>query len=309
MTVPLVRESTSTGSDPANSRDKCIGADGGSSPPERTAGRSQSSSRSKKQRDLIPTVIIDKNALFRAGLVHILGGSRFRVTASRSSLSDLSERVLGDKHCVVLISVDREVGTILPQVASLTEQGRRVVVLTEKFHPEELVAAIEAGAAGYLLKNEITPDMLVKSMELVSLGGVVIPQGFAKPVMDRVQRQSNAFPVVQDPESVLQGGLAQPASGAAQADHLRRLSNRELMILEGLMQGASNKHIARAFNIAEATVKVCVRSLLRKIRVHNRTQAAIWGRDRVTPNGQPKLPPVSSPTGGDSDTTLGTMPN
>jgi len=117
-------------------------------------------------------VIIDKSALFRARLVNILGGSRFRVTAGCSSLSHLSERVLGDKHCVVLISLGREAGAILPQIASLTERDLRVVLLADQFRPEELVAAIEAGAAGYLLKNEIAPDVLVKSLELLLLGGV-----------------------------------------------------------------------------------------------------------------------------------------
>jgi DNA-binding CsgD family transcriptional regulator len=88
-----------------------------------------------------------------------------------------------------------------------------------------------------------------------------------------------------------------------------RLSNREKMILTQLMQGASNKHIARELNIAEATVKVHVKNLLGKIRVDNRTQAAMWGRDRVRPNAQPKQPPARSPPGGDSDITSGTIPN
>jgi DNA-binding NarL/FixJ family response regulator len=83
--------------------------------------------------------------------------------------------VLGDKHCVALISLDSEGGATLPQVASLTERGVRVILLTEKFHPEELVAAIEAGAAGYLLKNEISLDVLVKTMELVLQGGQAQP--------------------------------------------------------------------------------------------------------------------------------------
>jgi diguanylate cyclase (GGDEF)-like protein len=63
--------------------------------------------------------------------------------------------------------------------------------------------------------------------------------------------------------------------GAALRD-IVRLSNREQMILKQLMHGAPNKCIARALNIAEATVKVHIKSLLRKIRVENRTQAAIW---------------------------------
>ena len=66
--------------------------------------------------------------------------------------------------------------------------------------------------------------------------------------------------------------------------HLRRktrprplLSPREKVILRCITEGASNKCIARKIDIAEATVKVHVKAILRKIRVQNRTQAAIWG--------------------------------
>ena len=308
MAVPLARQSTLAGSDAANTSDKRIGADADSSSPQRTARRSQSSSRSRMRRRLIPTAIIDKSDLFRAGLTHILAGTRFRITASCSALSDLSEKVLGDKHCVVLISLDRA-GIVLPQVASLTERGRRVVVLADQFHPGEVIAAIEAGAAGYLLRNEIAPDVLVKSLELVLLGGVVIPQGFTKPLKARVRLQPDAVPAVQGPTTALAGGQPESTSGAAQTDDLGRLSNREQMILMQLIQGASNKDIARELDIAESTVKVHVRSLLRKIRVANRTQAAMWGSDRVRTNGELQQPRVSSPTGGDSETPSGAIPN
>ena len=55
-----------------------------------------------------------------------------------------------------------------------------------------------------------------------------------------------------------------------------RLSQREAHILDGLVQGHANKVIARSCNITEATVKVHMKSILRKIQVANRTQAAIW---------------------------------
>jgi two-component system nitrate/nitrite response regulator NarL len=55
------------------------------------------------------------------------------------------------------------------------------------------------------------------------------------------------------------------------------LSPREKVILRCITEGASNKHIARKLDIAEANVKVHVKALLRKIRVQNRTQAAVWG--------------------------------
>jgi DNA-binding CsgD family transcriptional regulator len=58
------------------------------------------------------------------------------------------------------------------------------------------------------------------------------------------------------------------------------LSSREAAILDGLVQGAPNKVIAHQLNITEATVKVHVKAILRKIRVRNRTQAAIWAMSR-----------------------------
>lgn len=88
------------------------------------------------------------------------------------------------------------------------------------------------------------------------------------------------------------GGGAQPAAQPASRDvsgfsgtavprvsHLRmlpELSEREIQILNGLVKGHANKVIARVCDITEATVKVHIRSILRKVRAENRTQAAIW---------------------------------
>jgi two-component system, NarL family, nitrate/nitrite response regulator NarL len=75
---------------------------------------------------------------------------------------------------------------------------------------------------------------------------------------------------------------------------VHRFSNREQTILDLLMQGSSNKRIARQLNIAEPTVKVHIKTILRKLGFSNRTQAAIWARDHVRPNEQLKRqPPVT----------------
>jgi DNA-binding NarL/FixJ family response regulator len=58
--------------------------------------------------------------------------------------------------------------------------------------------------------------------------------------------------------------------------HGFQLSHRERQVLTCLAHGQSNKEIARVFNISEATVKVHLKAILRKINMHNRTQAAIW---------------------------------
>jgi two-component system nitrate/nitrite response regulator NarL len=66
------------------------------------------------------------------------------------------------------------------------------------------------------------------------------------------------------------------ALGTAPSRRLPRLSERETQILDGLVKGHANKVIARTYDITEATVKVHMKSILRKIQVANRTQAAIW---------------------------------
>jgi two-component system nitrate/nitrite response regulator NarL len=263
---------------------------------------------SRKPRSLVPAVLAVKSPLFRAGLIHILAGSQYRVKAGASDLFELAESVFNDRPCVALVSLDGEVAATLAKVRSLTERykGLHVISLTERLCPEELLAAIDAGADGYLLRNEISAAALLRSLDLVLLGGVVIPQGFS--LKDRVQPQPDAFPALQDSEVVSGRGKLPPPIDAAQTDDAVRMSERERTILAHLMEGASNKHIARALNIAEATVKVHVKSLLIKIRAKNRTQAATWAMGRVWPTRQLKQQPASFPTGGDGKKGSATIP-
>jgi two-component system nitrate/nitrite response regulator NarL len=226
----------------------------------------------------VPVAIIDKSVLFRVGLKYILSGRRFRVTAECSGLSDLPEHALVDESCVALLGLDREVQTVLPEVSALKQKyrGLHIIALSEQFHADQLLAVIEAGADGYLLKNEISPVTLLKSVELVLVGGVVVPQGFAKLLSSRAQVLLDNGPAIPEPELPSVCQPPDPANDVAQADDLGRLSSREHLVLMHLTRGDSNKCIARVLNIAEATVKVHVKSLLRKIRVCNRTQAAMW---------------------------------
>ena len=72
-----------------------------------------------------------------------------------------------------------------------------------------------------------------------------------------------------------------PASGEPGDEVVRSLSRRELVILRTLTEGASNKIIARKLVITESTVKVHMKAILRKLRLQNRTQAAIWARTHL----------------------------
>jgi two-component system, NarL family, nitrate/nitrite response regulator NarL len=244
--------------------------------------------RNRKRCEFVPVALIDKCTLFRAGLRHVLSGSRFRVMADCHSISDLPSAMFNNTSSVAFVGLDRDTRTILPQIWSLkqTHKGLRILVFSNQLDPEQLVTAIDAGVAGYLLRDEIGPDAVLKCLELVLAGGFIVPQGFTKLLSSATQAHASAPEPAPMPEPGRDNGHAEtrppecapPArhTDATPNDDWARLSERERTILRHLTEGASNKHIARELNIAEATVKVHVKSLLRKIRVNNRTQAAMW---------------------------------
>jgi two-component system nitrate/nitrite response regulator NarL len=130
----------------------------------------------------------------------------------------------------------------------------RIVVLTNNATRTVLGRAIGWGVDAYLLKD-MSPVALTRSLQLVMLGQQVFPTRLAV--------------------SLLGTGAPEPVEEPAAS--ARGLSPRENQILRFLVNGASNKLIARELNISEATVKVHLKGLLRKVQASNRTQAAIWG--------------------------------
>jgi len=127
----------------------------------------------------------------------------------------------------------------------------KIVLLADHFDPSFVSAAWKAGADGFCLTTH-PHDVFVKSLELVMLGESILPCNVA---------------------------LAIATEHAADV-HLERgkLSHREVEILCLLKEGSPNKVIARRLNLSEATVKVHIKAILRKVGVCNRTQAALWAR-------------------------------
>jgi DNA-binding NarL/FixJ family response regulator len=128
----------------------------------------------------------------------------------------------------------------------------RVIVLTSFLDDERLLPAIEAGAAGYLLKNA-APAELVRAIRAAHAGDAVIDPSAAA-------RLVRAF-----------GSPSRPAP-ATDGD---RLTRREQQVLELIAGGESNKRIALELGISEKTVKTHVGHLLAKLGVTDRTQAAL----------------------------------
>ena len=145
----------------------------------------------------------------------------------------------------------------------------KVVVLANHFEMSEMMSVIDAGAHGYCLAT-IGCEALVKSLELIMLDEIVFPSAL---FLTNLAAFSRSHEPVEAPVRIIR---------TSQADRqARNLSSREAEILRCLMLGSPNKVIARELDVAEATVKVHVKAILRKIQVSNRTQAAIWATENM----------------------------
>jgi two-component system nitrate/nitrite response regulator NarL len=221
------------------------------------------------------TVLVGPSALLREGLARILGAADFRIIASGSCVDDLVPAVLA-RHRSLLLIIDSgdDLSAAVRQVGLFKERYPlgRIAVLADHNQPTDIASAFRAGVHAYFIK--VTPcDAFIKSLELVMLGETILPAAMLSMVLDRVDDDGN------DREHEAAVHDVRKAAGEyleAESDDMPRLSARERCILNCLIEGDSNKVIARKIEIAEATVKVHVKAILRKIRVHNRTQAAIW---------------------------------
>jgi two-component system, NarL family, nitrate/nitrite response regulator NarL len=227
------------------------------------------------RRGAITTVLVGPSALLREGLTRILSEADFRVVASARCVDDLVLSA-ASKCASVLVVMDAadDLRTTIREVQLFKERhpAGRIAVLADGDQPADIVSAFRAGANGYFIK--VAPcDALVKYLELVMLGETILPAALLSWVLGRQGDDDD------DDEHVAAVGEVRKAAEECLVADTRdtpRFSERERCILNCLIAGEPNKVIARKIDIAEATVKVHVKAILRKIRVQNRTQAAIW---------------------------------
>ncbi|AOO82148.1 response regulator transcription factor [Bosea vaviloviae] len=222
--------------------------------------------------ELIETAVLSDNALLREGITQLLNGARFRVSQRTASLDphrhengqkspDLFIVVIDDMSCSIVGDIKRQF------------KSAKIVALALRGSRELMHRAVQLGAVGYLVES-ISAQDLIMSLEVVIANGAVFPPELLLQLSE----------VAIAPQRLLQG-----AQRRADGSPFSGLSGREVSILEGLMLGESNKVIARKLEIAEATVKVHVKAILRKLRVRNRTQAAMWAMQ----NAATRIPVVA----------------
>ena len=228
---------------------------------------------------LVSTLLVEPNTLLREGLKRILAETPYSLAASTASLDEISRIWKTDGRPLLLIidgasNHDETCG----QIKQFKEQHAtaRVAMLVDGYDLKQVIAAYHAGADAYLIKS-VSCEVLVKTLDLVMLGEAVFPSAVLGLMRNHAPGNDAAEHELGSEEN------HEPADDKLQP---KGLSVRETVILRCLMEGDSNKLIARKFDITEATVKVHVKAILRKIRAKNRTQAAIWAANHLPANGR-----------------------
>jgi two-component system nitrate/nitrite response regulator NarL len=249
------------------------------------------------ERGSIGTALIGPNALLREALAHILGDADFQILTSAPVLDDSVAASLPQERVLLIVEASSDIDATVRQIKTFKghRPAGRVVVLAHQLELPELVLAFRAGANAYLV-SVAASNVFIKSLELVMLGETIVPPSllglisnnenapeegngrldhngkpeYEAPITDG--RADDANDDGADDDTEAKGGTLP----AMDNNRVPRLSARQRLILRCLINGDSNKTIARRIHITEATVKVHVKAILRKIRVHNRTQAAIW---------------------------------
>jgi len=212
--------------------------------------------------DKVRLLISDQNQLVREGIARILASGKIEIAGEMRSLPEVLEAMRNGDVKADLVLADPSIDSELEfeAMAQIRQEypDVRVVVLTTQFGVPWLDRALDGGASGFLPKD-MSADALRFSLELVLLGEHIFPavRSMLEP----------------DPARISSSLSRQPA----RASESIPLSRRESQILQCLVDGLPNKTIARNLDMAEATVKVHLKSILRKLNVQNRTQAAIWG--------------------------------
>ncbi|HEX7298606.1 MAG TPA: response regulator transcription factor [Solirubrobacteraceae bacterium] len=205
-------------------------------------------------------LLVSADASFRTGLRVTLASAGFAIAAEVSSAEAAVSTAVSERPELVLISADLPGALGAVRQVSGRLPGTRVVVLTRSPSGEELVAAVQAGAAGYL-GEDVSPARLPAVMRSILDGEVALPRRESQHLLDAMRGRD--------------ARLAAVAARAATA-----LTSRELEVLDMVVTETSTGEMAQRLGISEVTVRRHVSSLLGKLRLPSRAAAVEFLQQR-----------------------------
>lgn len=208
----------------------------------------------------VRVLIVDDQALFREALATLLEVQPEIEVVGEAGDGEQAVRLCAELRPDVALMDLRM--PVLDGIAATTrlraeQPGVRVLALTTFDDDADVFAALRAGAVGYLLKD-VSSTRLVEALVAAKRGESVLQPSVAAKLVARVARMPAETP-------------AQPLTSP--------LSDRELEVVRLLADGHSNREIAKTLFLAEGTVKNLVTSVLAKLQVRDRTQAALRARE------------------------------
>jgi DNA-binding NarL/FixJ family response regulator len=220
---------------------------------------------------MIRVALVDDQAIVRAGLARILSPEDgFEVVAEYADGRQAVEELPAVRPDVVLMDIRMPAldGIAATKRLRTGDDPLTVLVLTTFGEDEVLWGSLEAGAAGFVLKDSTAQD-LIAAVRAVAGGGAWFDPAVAPRLLDRYRR------------------VVAPA--ARDAARLDLLTDREHDVLRLMARGATNAEIAAALFVAEATVKTHVGSIFTKLGVRDRAAAIVFAYDHsvVTPGATP----------------------
>lgn len=201
-------------------------------------------------------IVIDDHPLFRKGVGQLLElDARFQLVGDVASGEEGVALARELRPDLVLLDLNMKGMDGIATLKALKELelDLKVVLLTVSDHSSDLIAAVRGGADGYLLKD-MEPEEITQRLAEAMDGQIAIPERLGRALALALRNDE----------------------GAERKERLASLTDREQEILACLAAGLPNKLIGRELDIAEGTVKVHVKSLLRKMHLRSRLEAAVW---------------------------------
>jgi DNA-binding NarL/FixJ family response regulator len=213
------------------------------------------------RREEIRVLLVDDHALFRAGLSALIAEEGFEVVGQASNGPEgiRLARELAPDVVIMDLNMPGMSGVEATRVTSAHAPASHVVVLTVSGDEASVTDAVLAGASGYLLKDAAVDDILA-AIRAAAAGESWISPRVAGSLLERVRRAGAEREVAED----IDPGL----------------SDRELEVLRLIAQGKENIEIAAELFMSPKTAKNHVSSILAKLQLHNRIQAAVYAVKR-----------------------------